>query len=337
MVQALYIYICTYVDDLLCIGNKNAIDSTIRGIKQQYAIKDLGRMNEYVGCTIIPDKDKVYLVQPDLVVKMVKNFGNEIKDLYVYNTPSGPGDTIIRPAEKNGLLGLVEQKVYRSGVGMLLYLTKHSRPDISNSVRELAKVMDGATRAHMKYLHRVIKYVSDTRKKCLVLEPKQMYTDEWCITGKCDSDYAGDRDTRISVSGYLVYVNGALVTWKSRGQRTVTLSSTEAEYIALSELCTEVLYVKMLLEDIGIKVNKPIQLHMDNVGAMFLANNTSIGQRTKHIDVRYHFVRNLIEDGTIVVNFVRTEENEADVYTKNTRGELFHKHTNKYMKYLPNT
>ena len=136
----------------------------------------------------------------------------------------------------------------------------------------------------------------------------------------------------IRCSGYVLYANGALISWKSRGQKSVTLSSCEAEYLAAGELCTEILFVKMIIESLGMDVRLPIKVQMDNIGAIFLAKNTTTGQRTKHIDVRYHFIRELVQDGTIEIVFVKTQDNGADIYTKNTSGELFLKHTSGYMK-----
>ena len=326
------VYLGLYVDDVLLIGDSKAIDAAIKDVKLKYSIKELGRMYEYVGCTIIPDTEKLYMIQPDLIKKMCISFKNQIENLQKYNTPSAPGECVIRPKEEDELISEDEQKSFRSGVGMLLYLVKHSRPDISNFVRELAKVMDGATYGNLKSLHRTIKYVIDSRNKCLALIPTRRNTKEWELYGLSDSDYAGDKDNRISVSGYIIYANGALVAWKSRGQKSVTLSSTEAEYVALSELVTEVLFVKMIIESMGMDVKIPIKLRADNIGAIFLAKNTTTSQRTKHIDVRYHFIRELIEDGTLEIEFVKTTENGADVYTKNTSSELFYKHTGEYMK-----
>jgi hypothetical protein len=133
--------------------------------------------------------------------------------------------------------------MYRSGVGMLLYLIKHSRPDISNATWELAKVMNGAGEAHLKMLFRTFKYVVDTKNRALYMKPDKYNCEKVIIKGVSDSDYAGDKDMRRSVSGYLVYVNGVLISWKSRGQKSVTLSSTEAEYVALSEMCTELVFI----------------------------------------------------------------------------------------------
>ena len=154
---------------------------------------------------------------------------------------------------------------------------------------------------------------------------------KWNFKCLCDSDYAGDKDTRLSVTGYCVYVNDCLISWKSRAQRCNTLSSTEAEYVALSEICCEILFVRQVLEFLGEKINYPITVHCDNVGAIYLAYNAKISNRTKHVDTRIHFVRNYVENNVIKITFVRSEDNDADVFTKNVSENLFNKHTEKFM------
>ena len=111
----------------------------------------------------------------------------------------------------------------------------------------------------------------------------------------------------------------------------MTLSSTEAGYIALSETCAEILFIKQVLEFLNVKIKFPIIVHVDNTGAIYLANNQSMGQRTKHVDVRYHFVREFVEDGMVKIVFVKSAENKADLFTKNLSGGLFEKHT-EYLK-----
>lgn len=213
---------------------------------------------------------------------------------------------------------------------MLLYLIKYSRPDIANGVRELSKVMDGATFAHYKSMLRVIKFISNTRDKCLELNGENFGQGLlWKLQAFCDSDYAGDKDTRMSVTGFIIYVNNNPISWRSRGQKSVTLSSSEAEYVALSEVCCEVLFVTYILKFLSIKIVYPIDIMVDNVGAIFLAQNHSVSQRTRHIDVRYHFVRNYIENGIVKINFVRSEENDADLFTKNLKQETYTKHSDK--------
>ena len=155
---------------------------------------------------------------------------------------------------------------------------------------------------------------------------------KWEVRGYYDSDFAGDKDTRISVSGFCVFVLGCLVSWKSRGQKNVTLSSTEAEYVAISELCAEILFIKMILEFLGIQINYPITVNCDNVGAIFLAHNKKTSRRTKHVDTRYHFVREHVENNVLKIIFVKSEENKADPYTKNVSEEIYSRNAKVYLE-----
>jgi hypothetical protein len=136
----------------------------------------------------------------------------------------------------------------------------------------------------MKMLNQATKYVVDTNNKYLYLEPC-MLSEVWDIKGISDFHSAVDRDAWISITGYIMYVNGAL--WKSCDQKVVKLSSAKAEYVARSEFCMELMFIKMNIESIGIKVKVAISVYMDNAGAVFLAQNAITGQQTKHIDVQY--------------------------------------------------
>ena len=122
-------------------------------------------------------------------------------------------------------------------------MVKYSQPDIANAVRELLKVNDEANQAHYKQVLRKVKYVINTKNNMLKLRPEKRDL-KWTFKCLCDSDYAGDKDNRLSVTGYCVYVNNCLVSWKSRAQRCNTLSSTKAEYMALSKVCCEILFMK---------------------------------------------------------------------------------------------
>jgi len=143
-------------------------------------------------------------------------------------TPSTPGFHVVRNIPNAIYITDQEQKLYRSGVGMLLYLVKHSRPDLSNGTRELSKVMDKATEGHMKELCRLIKYALDTQTIGLKLKPEDNDNKLWELKAYSDADFAGDKETHISVTGYVVYFMNVPVCWRSRGQKSVTLSTTEA-------------------------------------------------------------------------------------------------------------
>ena len=133
-----------------------------------------------------------------------------------------------------------------------------------------------------------------------------------------DSDCASDKETRISVFGYIIYFCGVPVAWRSKGMKSVVLSTTEVEYMALSEVVKELKVIVQLLQTMNIEVELPITVHVDNVGAIWLSNNHSTSDRTKHIDIRTSFVKEYQEYGKIIIKFVKSEENEADIFTKNT-------------------
>jgi hypothetical protein len=225
-----------------------------------------------------------------------------------------------------------DHKLYRTGVGMLLYLVKHSRPDISNVVRELSKVLDGPTEAAMKELKRAIKFVLATRTFGLKIEPDlKPGESEWEMRVFTDSEYAGDKDTRISVGGYIIFLLGVPILWKSKAQKSVTLSSAEAEFVALSEAAKEIKFVVQVLETIGVKVKLPIIIRVDNVGAIFMSENVSTSSRTRHVDIRYNYVREYVEEGFVKIIFVKSAENISDGFTKNITGTLYDAHVKEFM------
>jgi len=152
--------------------------------------------------------------------------------------------------------------------------------------------MDRATKEHMKGLYRVMNYVINTKNFKLFYNINQKDVEQtlWKMEAFCDSDYAGDSESRKSILGYVIYFCGCAVAWKSHGQKSVNLLSTEAEYKAILEVVTDVLFVKMLLEFFGFEVKLPIQIKVDNVGAIYLAQSAGSTGCTKHIDIHHHYV-----------------------------------------------
>ena len=324
-------FVIIYVDDGAIFGSDEDIKETISALRNAFNVKDMGTLEHFVGCHLIKENEsRMYLHQP----KLLKHLSDEFKYLSSsfgpreYRTPAAPKSTVVRPTQDDPLINKSEQAKYRSGVGMLLYLVKHSRPEIANAVRELSKVGDGALPAHWKALMRTIKYVLQTSNLGLKIEPNKS-EEEYTLEGVTDSEYAGDKDTRISVYGFVIYFCGSPIAWKSKSGKTVTLSSTEAEYYGISECAKELIFVKHIIESMGIKIKLPIKIKVDNVGAIYISNNNTTGQRTKHIDVRVHFVRQYIEDGIFKIEFVKSDENDADIFTKNTTEEIFVKQSSK--------
>ena len=331
-------FIIIYVDDGGIFSDADTIQKVIKELSKTFNVKYLGKLENFIGCKIVENasRDTIWIHQPKLFKHLEQTFGDLIKNVRDFKTPAAPKTTIIRPKPGDPLISPEKQKTFRSGVGMLLYLVKHSRPDISNATRELSKVGDGATEAHWTQLLRTVKFTIQSKNKGLKLKPKQV-DDLFYMEGLSDSSFGEDKDLRLSAYGYVVYLCGAPVASKSKMGRSVTLSSTEAEYFAVSEVAKEILFIKQLLETVGINVQLPIIVRVDNVGAIFLGNNFSVGQRTKHIDMRAHFVREYIEDDILKLVFIRSEDNDADIFTKNTPEDLFHKHANKLIEEVENT
>ena len=270
---------------------------------------------------------KAWLGQPHLIKKLEQTFGDEVSSMKKYKTPGTPGFSVQRPKEGQDTLSAERQKVFQSGTGMILYLVKHSRPDIANAVRELTKVMDKATDRDMNEMLRLIKHVLDTKDIGLKIEPKALNTLLWNIVMWSDSDWGGDKDNRLSVSGMALFVCGVLTVWRSKQQKSVALSSSEAELVAASEAVKEVLFVLQVLNSIGITVETPVIVRVDNMGAIFMAENASSSTRMRHIHIRWHFTRNLTRDKVIKIVFCKSADNKSDGLTKNVSTDIHERHS----------
>jgi hypothetical protein len=248
------VYLILYVDDGGVFGTKEDVEETIQDLRKIFKVKDLGKLEHFVGCHLIEKQNNEFLNihQPKLLKHLSETFGSLLTTTKEYNTPAGPKTMVIRLKHGDPRINKEKQSKYRSGVGMLLYLVKHSRPDISNAVRELSKVCDDATECHWKALMRTIKYLLSTQNIGLKIQPK--FNGEYILKEVSDSEYAGDKDTRVSVYGFVIYLCGAPISWKSKSGRSVTLSSTEAEYFAMSECAKELIFIKNVLESMEIKV-----------------------------------------------------------------------------------
>jgi Reverse transcriptase (RNA-dependent DNA polymerase) len=327
------VLIAIYVDDCLMVRRESDINDVIEKMKNyDFGLKVEHNLTDYLSCRIFVnyEKNPTFVMQPHLIKNLEDEFSEEVNNLSNYGTPGTPRFKIVRPNDDVEKIDSKLQARYRSGVGMLLFLIKYSRPDLANVVRELSKCMDGASHAAYKEMLRVMKFVLETKEYCLKMQPIEE-AKNWNLVTYCDSDCAGDAETRISVTGFIIYLLGVPSCWRSKGQKSVTLSSSEAEYIAISEAVKEIRFIYYLLDSIGIKVELPIVVRCDNVGANFMAENSSSGVRTRYIDTRYHFIREHIEDGFIKIVFVRSCENVGDIFTQNVNKEIYDKHVSKFL------
>lgn len=275
------------------------------------------------------DKTKAWIGQPHMVKKIQKVFGEEVKSNQKYKTPGTPGHGLIRPKADEDKIPKEKHSRYRTGVGMLLYLTKQSRPELGNPVRELSKCLDGATEVAYKEMLRIIKHVLDTPGRGLKIEPTCFRKGLWKLILFTDSDWSGDKDDRKSISGFMMFLNGVLIAFRSKSQKIVSLSSAEAEFYSCSEGVRQIPFVVQLCVFLGIPVELPIEVFIDNMGAKFMTENLTSSDRTRHMDTRWHYVNDFQEDGFIKVVFVPSAENPSDLETKNVTGEIFEIHIHK--------
>jgi hypothetical protein len=194
---------------------------------------------------------------------------------------------------------------------MLLYLIKYSRPDLCKAVRELLKCMDKATIGTYQEMIHVIKFVLDTKMFCLQTKPNFDSKKSCNLKVFSDSDWAGDSEIRIGAPGFIFYLQNIPVCWRSKAQRGIILSRSEAEYIAVSESVKEIRFIYFILCDIGIEVELPIVAETGTVGAMFLTQTSSAGVQNWHVDTRYNFVCKIVEVGIVKVEFVKNVSQET--------------------------
>ena len=267
-------------------------------------MKDPTSLEDYLGVQIVQSENgkKTWLRQRTIIKSLEEQFGERVAKKKMTITPGTPG-FIDGKVDDISKLDELSQSMYRSGVGTLLYLTKHSSPDITNPVRELSMCMDGASMAQVTEMYRVINFVLETNTFGLRMVP--IFNDGiwkleahgiWKLEALSDSDFANDKETRYSVYGYFIYGCGIPVAWKSKRMKSVVSSTTEAEYVAVSEVVKEIKFLYQMLRSMEINVPLPVKVQVDNVGAILLANNSSVSERTNHVDLRAHFVRDMIKD-----------------------------------------
>ncbi|XP_073121017.1 secreted RxLR effector protein 161-like [Henckelia pumila] len=202
---------------------------------------------------------------------------------------------------------------YSNAVGSIMYLIISTRSDITYGLSLVSRFMSKPSRDHWKAVQWLLRYLKGTSK--LTLQYSRSMSNTCAVTGFCDSDYAADLDKRRSISGYVFTVGGNVVCWKSNLQSVVALSTTEAEYISLTEAVKEGLWITGFVNEMGLE-HKGVIIFCDSESAIHLSKNSVFHERTKHIDVRLHFVRDIISRGLIEVQNIDTLINPADILTK---------------------
>lgn len=198
----------------------------------------------------------------------------------------------------------------RQAIGKLTYLVC-TGPDISYAVLILSRFMSEPKEMHWRFVKQLLKYIKTTRDYCLLY----LRIGETIITGYSDSDHAGDLGDRKSTSGFVFMLSGCAISWKSQEQKTVSISSTEAEYVSLSQATQEAIWLKELMAELGFKQDQ-ILMCGDNISKMHIVKNLNSHNRSKHIDVRYHFIRDHYQSGNLSLQYIESDNLCADFLTK---------------------
>ncbi|CAL1357232.1 unnamed protein product [Linum trigynum] len=201
--------------------------------------------------------------------------------------------------------------LYRSIVGSWIYLT-HTRPDISYAVQVVSQFMNAPRSPHWATVQRILRYLKGTQDVGLVFPA----AGEGVMEAYADADYAGCLDTRRSTSEWCVRLGHSFISWRCKKQDRVSKSSTEAEYRSMSEVASEIVWLKRLLAELGVVVRPPIRLHVDNTSAIRIATNPVLHDRTKHIEVHVHYIRQLVAEGEVELAYITSEDQTADLLTK---------------------
>ena len=199
---------------------------------------------------------------------------------------------------------------YASAVGSLMYAMVCTRPDIAQAVGVVSRFMNNPGKGHWEAVKWILRYLRGTSHYSLCFGGSNS-----CLQGYVDSDMAGDLDGGRSTTGYVFTIGGTTVSWISKLQQIVALSTTESEYVAITEGSKELIWLKRLMEELG-KVQEDAKLWSDSQSAIHLAKNSAFHSRTKHIKLRYHFIRSALEDGSVSLGKIHTSQNPADMFTK---------------------
>ncbi|MBE2321147.1 hypothetical protein DVA67_034775, partial [Solirubrobacter sp. CPCC 204708] len=301
-----------YVDDIIFGATNDTLCNEFATCMQdEFEMSMMGELTFFLGLQIKQTQSGIFINQAKYVKDMLKKFGME-------NAKQSPTPMSTSTKLDNDEHGKkVDQKLYRGMIGSLLYLTA-SRPDIMFSVCLCARYQANPMESHLLAVKRIFKYLIGTYDLGLFY-PKHV---PFIIVSYSDADFAGCKTDRKSTSGTCHFLGHALVSWFSKKQTSVSLSTTEAEYIAAGSCCAQILYMKQQLEDFKVTLDH-IPIRCDNTSAINISKNPCLHSRTKHVEIRHHFIRDHVQRGDVELEFVGTDHQLADILTKPLNEDRF--------------
>lgn len=319
-----------HVDDLIYCGESSMVKWFKTQIDKRFKATHDGNLSWILGMKVERDRAKgeLKISQERHINDILEKFA--LEDSSRSNVPLPAGTVLTKDmcpktdAEKSAM----SKTPYKELVGSLMFISTSTRPDISFAVGMLCRYMDNPGPGHWKAAKQVLKYLKNTSTLGLHYT-KSSKTPE--LSAYVDADYAGDEDARKSTTGYIFYYGNCPVSWSATLQPVVATSSTYAEYIALASAAQECAFLRAIVNDMGSRATGPTLLREDNQGAIFLSNNPAFHKRSKHIDVRFHYIREQVDNKSIKLEYVNTADNTADILTKQLPVGPFKSHRSKLM------
>ncbi|KAL2585495.1 hypothetical protein AAZV13_13G001300 [Glycine max] len=302
-----------YVDDLIFTGNDELMFAKFKSsMKHEFDMTDLGNMRYFLGLEVMQRIDGIFLCQKKYALEMLQRFGMDKSNSV--QTPIVPGVKLTK--DDTGVK--VDKTYYKQIVGSLMYLTS-TRPDMMFVVNLISRYMENPTELHLLAAKRVLRYLKGTTEFGIFY--KKGGNKE--LLAYTDNDYAGDLDDRKSTSGYVFLLCSAAVSWSSKKQPIVSLSTTEAEFIGAASCACQAIWLKRVLGKLCKMQDQATVIRCDSSSAIKLSKNPVMHGRCKHIDVRLHFLRDLTKAGTIKMMHCGTQEQVADIMTKPLKLDTF--------------
>jgi hypothetical protein len=299
-------FVLIYVDDMVVASeDEQVIKFVFSSIQKHFEIVDLGDISHFLEMGVERDQNGDFFNNQECYINSIVE-SSGLADAKVSKFPLDTGYEKIEDSKKLG-----DNKLYQKLIGQLLYVAVNSRPDISASVSILSQKISCPTKTDLNELKRVVRYLKGTSNMKLCISGK-----EDGLHGFSDANWAESRNDRKSNSGYLFKYNGGTVSWACRKQQSVALSTCEAEFYALAETCKEFLWLKNLLKDFGYEQLEPYVIEVDNQSCIKIVEGQKFSNRTKHIDTRFHFVKELQDKNVVKLKYCPTENNVADLLTK---------------------